>query len=304
MRFPLLLISYAGYMADVASAEVVTFLIVPAKARWMLMLQMITAVAILVLADSAGAETRLGTVRLDNWAYFQQNTTATERWQIKEKLFVPFHFDHGWTFTQRVDVPFYYTNKSGPANSSGDWKADISDMLIEEIIDSQEVAKNLRLRMSLRFIFPTGGQAPFGSDQWQVAPGVGFSYRLPDTLRGMTIAPFLRYFNGFDAGSGVSFVQRLDIYPALTFGFDKLRGIKIVMELFDENWPKTWSLALYPENPISYNAATGKWFVPIDAMLVYRISQRVEWGIGGAYAVVRDDSDYKYIVNTRISLYF
>jgi len=76
------------------------------------------------------------------------------------------------------------------------------------------------------------------------------------------------------------------------------------MELFDENWPKTWSLALYPENPISYNAATGKWFVPIDAMLVYRISQRVEWGIGGAYAVVRDDSDYKYIVNTRISLYF
>jgi len=270
----------------------------------MRMLQTIAAVSILAWTGSVAAETRLGTVRLDNWAYFQRNTTATERWQYRARLFAPFHFDHGWTFTQRVDVPFYYTNESGPDNSGGGWKADIADMLVEEIIDSPEVAKNLRLRTSVRFELPTGGQAPFGSDQWQLALGAGFTYRLPDTLRGMTIAPFFRYFNGFDAGSGVSRVQRLDLYPAMTVGLDKLRGIKMVMELFDENWPKAWSLAFYPENPISYNAVTGKWFVPIDAMLVYRISHRFEWGIGGAYAVVRDDPDYKYIVNTRLSLYF
>jgi hypothetical protein len=240
------------------------------------MLQMIAVVAILAWAGSVAAETGLGTVRLDNWVYFQQNTNATGRVQLRERLFVPFHFGQGWTFTQRVDVPFYDTDQSGPANTGGVWKAGISDMLIEEIIDSPEIAKNLRLRTSLRFVFPTGGQAPFGSDQWQVAPGVGFSYRLPDTLRGMTIAPFFRYFNGFDAGNGVSFVQKLDLYPAMTVGFDKLRGIKIAMELFDETWPKSWSLALYPENPISYNAATSRWFVPIDAMLVYRISHRFE----------------------------
>lgn len=129
--------------------------------------------------------------------------------------------DHGWTLTQHVEVPFYYTDKPGRDNSGGDWKADISDILVEEIVDRPEVAKNLRLRMFLRFVFPTGGQAPFGSDQWQVAPGADFTYRLPDTLRGISIAPFFRYFNGFDAGSRISFVQLLHLYPAMTVGLDK-----------------------------------------------------------------------------------
>ena len=270
----------------------------------MRMLQMISAIMILAWAGSVAADIELGTVRLDNWAYFQQNTNATGRVQLRERLFVPFNFGQGWTFTQRVDVPFYDTDKSGPANTDGAWKAGISDMLIEEIIYSPEVAKNLRLRTSLRFVFPTGGQSPFGSDQSQVAPGLGFTYRLPETLRGMTVAPFFRYYSGFDASSGVSQVQRLDISPTLTVHLDHLRGIKMVMELFDETLPKTWALALYPENSISYNTATGKWFVPIDAMLIKRISQRFEWGIGGAYALIRDDPQYKYIVNTRLSLYF
>jgi hypothetical protein len=279
-------------------------IIVVAKAHWLRMLQMIAAIAILLWAGSVAADIELGTVRLDNWAYFQQNANATGRVQLRERLFVPFNFDQGWTFTQRVDLPFYDTDKSGPANPGGVWRASIADMLIEEIIDSPEIAKNLRLRTSLRFVFPTGGQAPFGSDQWQVAPGLGFTYRLPETLRGMTVAPFFRYYSGFDASNGVSQVQRLDISPAISVNLDQLRGIKIAMELFDETWPKTWSLALYPENSISYNATTGKWFVPIDAMLINRISHRLEWGIGGAYALIRDDPQYKYIVNTRISLYF
>jgi hypothetical protein len=280
------------------------FIIVVTKALWIRMLQVIAAIVIPAWAGKVVADIELGTVRLDNWAYFQQNTNATGRVQLRERLFVPFNIDQGWTFTQRVDVPFYDTDKSGPTNTDGVWKAGISDMLIEEIIDSPEVAKNLRLRTSLRFVFPTGGQAPFGSDQWQVAPGLGFTYRLPETLRGMTVAPYFRYYSGFDASSGVSQVQRLDISPTLTVHLDHLRGIKMVMELFDETLPKTWALSLYPENSISYNATTGKWFVPIDAMLIKRISQRFEWGIGGAYALIRDDPQYKYIVNTRLSLYF
>ena len=277
---------------------------VAAKTYWIYSLQMIAAIVIPAWADSIAADIQLGTVRLDNWAYFQQNTTATERVQLRERLFVPINFGQGWTFTQRVDVPFYETNNPGPANSDGGWKTGIADMLIEEIIDGPEVAKNLRLRASLRFVFPTGGLAPFGSNQWQAAPGLGFTYRLPETLRGMTVVPYLRYYSGFDASSGVSQVQRLDIFPTLTIHLDQLRGIKMVMELFDETLPKTWALALYPENSISYNATTGKWFVPIDVMLINRISQRFEWGIGGAYALIRDDPQYKYIVNTRLSLYF
>lgn len=43
----------------------------------MSMLQIIAAVTI--LAGQAALQPRLGTVRLDNYASFQQNTNATER---------------------------------------------------------------------------------------------------------------------------------------------------------------------------------------------------------------------------------
>lgn len=109
-------------------------------------------------------------MRLDNYASFQQNTNATERSRRSSSCPITYV-----ALTQHVEVPFYYTDKPGRDNSGGDWKADISDMLVEEIVDSPEVMKNLRLRMSLRFVFPTGGQAPFGSDQWQVAPGADFT---------------------------------------------------------------------------------------------------------------------------------
>ena len=63
----------------------------------------------------------------------------------------------GWTFTQRIDLPVYYTNKIGPDNPTAGGRSGIGDWFIEEIVHSPEVSKNLRLFGSVRFVFPTGG---------------------------------------------------------------------------------------------------------------------------------------------------
>jgi hypothetical protein len=45
----------------------------------------------------------------------------------------------------------------------------------------------------VRFVFPSPKPSPFGTDnQYQVAPMLGFSYRMPDVLRGVTLAPDAR----------------------------------------------------------------------------------------------------------------
>ncbi len=139
---------------------------------------------------------------------------------------------------------------------------------------------------SVRFVFPTGGGSPFGSDQYQWAPGVGATYVIPEHR--ITISPFARYFMSFHATEpGAAKVRKLDLFPTVTFG------------LADD-----WSLAFYPENPISYNDVTNKWFVPIDAMLIKRLSKTVEFGFGGAYGLVKDDPQYQYIINGRLTFYF
>jgi len=236
----------------------------------------------------ATAAAQMGTIRFDNWLYYQQNYDGSVRWQYRPRVFIPFAIGDGWTFTQRVDVPFYYTNKAGPANPSGDYDFHVADSYIEEIFDTPDVAKNFRLRTSLRLVFPTGGQSPFGSDQWQIAPGAGFNWRLPEVLRGVTIAPYARYFFGFDPRSpGVTTVRRLDLFPTVDF---KLAG--------------TWALSLYPEQGMSYNDRTNKWFVPIEAMLVHQLSKKLSYAFGGAYALARGDGSYRWLAEARLTFYF
>jgi hypothetical protein len=243
------------------------------------------AAACALVAPAAHAQ-QLGTVRFDNWLYFQNNTDTSERWQYRPRVFVPFELRGGWTFTQRADLPVYYTDKSGSENPTGAWKAGISDWFIEEIFTTPDLAPNFRMFGSVRFVFPTGGGSPFGSEQYQWAPAAGATYGMPD--RGITLSPHARYFMSFHATEpGAAKIRKLDLYPTVAFA---LRD--------------GWSLAFYPENPITYNDVSGKWFVPIDAMLIKRISRTVEIGFGGAYGIVKDDPVFQYVINGRVTVYF
>lgn len=246
------------------------------------------AIAAALLGTAPPAQAQLGTIRFDNWGFYQQNFGDTARWQYRARFFIPYKFGDGWTFTQRLDLPFYYTDATGPGNPSGGWKFGASDFYAEEIFDTPDVAKNFRLRGSVRFVFPTGGQSPFGSDQWQVAPGFGANWRLPDVWKGVTIAPYARYFYGFDPKSpGVTTKRSWNIFPEVDFTLNE-----------------TWQLLLWPEQGVNYNVRTGKWFVPVEAMLSNRVSKTWGYGFGGAYEWVNQDNSYRWIVQGRVQYFF
>ncbi len=245
------------------------------------------AAALAGAAPGAQAQMTMGTIRFDNWLFYQQNFGDTERWQYRPRVFIPWSFGDGWTFTQRIDVPLYYTNASGPDNVNGDWKFGVSDMFIEEIFDTPEVAKNVKLRTSLRLVFPTGGKSPFGADQWQAALGFGGNIKAPDIGRGVTFAPYARYFYGFDEGTGVTTKRRWDFFPSVTVALND-----------------AWYLDFWPEQGMSYNIRSGKWFIPFEAMVGNRISKQWEWSFGGSWAVNDQDQSYKWLLQGRLRYYF
>ena len=149
----------------------------------------------LALAASSTAEAQPAErppVRFDNWLYFQHNLDGTDRWQYRPRFYIPFNLDGGWTFTQRIDLPMYYTDRVGPENPGGGWKFGIGDWFIEESLLSPAVTQNLKWSTSLRFVFPTGGRSPFGSSQYQVAPSLGLLYVMPE--HNVTLNPIARYF--------------------------------------------------------------------------------------------------------------
>jgi hypothetical protein len=248
---------------------------------------LILAFSLAFLASSVASAQELGTIRFDNWLYYQKNPDNTGAWQYRPRFYIPVNLPEAWTFTQRIDLPILDTDKVGPDNRTGKWKAGLGDWFIEEGFTTPEVAKNLKLYGSVRFLFPTGGQAPFSASQYEWAPALSAIYSIPEEH--ITVSPLVRYFRGFSATEpNVTLVRRLDVFPTVNFGL-----------------ADNWSLAFYNgEFPMSYNYVNGKWFVPIDAMLIKRLSKTVELGIGGAYGIVTDNPTYKYQVYGRLSYYF
>jgi hypothetical protein len=227
-----------------------------------------------------------GPISLQNWLTFQRNTNGSEQWEYEPRLFIPFSLSGGWTFTQRIDLPASYTNQVGTDNPGGGWKAGIGDWFIEEIFATPELAKNFWMWASVRFVFPTAGSSPFGSSQYQWVPAVSAIYAIPE--HGVTLNPLARYFMSYHTTEpGAAKVRLLFLFPNVKFAL-----------------PDSWSLAIYPENPISYNAVTKKWFVPIDLMLTKRLTKTVELGFGGAYGLVKDYPQFDYTIYGQMTFYF
>ena len=233
--------------------------------------------------DVSEHETRSRGGRVDNWLTYQDNFSTSGLWNERIKMFFPIQTRRGWKFTQRFDLQYVITNKTGPANPGGVWQGHVGDAIIEEIFDAPRLRDNFRPWTSVRFVAPTGGPAPFGSDQWQVALALGTSRSSGRLLAGLAMSPYARYSWGFSPqDSGVTVVHKLNLLP--TFGY------KIVSRL---------SITLYPEQGILYNADTGKWFVPIEAMLMYRGKHKGQFGLGGAYGLVTDYRAYQWLVEAR-----
>jgi hypothetical protein len=251
--------------------------------------RLFAVVATLGLLAATAAAAQTPAARVESWLDYQRNDNGTAQWKLDPRLYVPFALGGGWTFTQRIDVPLVYTDDKGSANPAGGWAFGFGNALVEEIFETPELAADLRLRGSVRVVFPTGKDAPFGSSQYQWAPGAGLTYDLPQLGRGVTLEPFVRYFSGFAATApNVKLVREWDLYPTAT----------VVLG-------SGWSLLLWPENPIQYNREKRTWFVPLDILVAVPLAGRWQFGVGGAYALGSPrDPPYRWIVDARLSRAF
>ncbi len=240
--------------------------------------------------SSAVAQAGWQPLRLENWGFFQKNPNGSNQWQYRPRAFAPYRLDNGWTLVQRADIPLLYTNATGPGNPAGGYSGGVGNILLESIVDTPDIAPNLSLRASLRLVFPSPKASPFGNDsQYQIAPLLGITYRMPDVLQGVTVSPSVRYFWGFNADQpNTKLISTLNFFPNFSFELGS-----------------RWSLVFYPENPIVYNNNTNAWFVPLDFMFMHQTSKNLQFGIGGAYKLGDPaNPSYDYLINGRVTLFF
>lgn len=227
---------------------------------------------------------------LEFWAYHNYQGNNEYQNTLTMRYYNPLEIGD-WHGRIRLDssvVSTYGSNTS--ENSAGQYSA--GQTMVTVWGQDKIFLKNLGALVGARVIFPFGN-----STQWAIGPQLNWSY-VPEvkTLFNVTdFSPLTRYLYGFDAKNNSTstnpgqtpLLRTLQIYPTIGFSLS----------------PST-TLRLWDENGISYNSAGGGWFVPIDAMVLHRLTKNLVIAVGASKQVVQTYQQYDWSTYAKISLNF
>jgi hypothetical protein len=226
------------------------------------------------------------------WYYHQKLSSGAYSNMATLRYFQPIRNPYGsWRGVVRFDQSYF--NSFGPSiDDPAQSRYQRGNTMITVWGNHPNVLPNWHGDLGFRVIFPVGNQG-----QWGVGPQAGMSYqtRKPEGQPGLSdFSPLARLMfgfnvknNGFNKADEPPTQSALHLFP--TFGFDLS--------------PRT-QLRLWDENGMVYSHNGGKWFVPIDAMLVHRLTDNFVVALGVSRGIIDEYAQYKLNIYGRISWYF
>jgi hypothetical protein len=174
------------------------------------------------------------------------------------------------------------SKSSGTTDDAGLGDSVIQAALIRKLDESWAVGAGARLAA------PTASDG-LGSGKLQVMPGFGVRYSFLELGMDTYFVPAMRYAVSVAGTHSTRDISELQMAP--TFNLDL---------------PGPWFLTLYPSYDIRINYAapvsgqTGRLFLPADAAIGYRLSDRVAISLEGSVPIVKDYPVYDYKMELRI----
>ena len=148
-----------------------------------------------------------------------------------------------------------------------------------------EVARDLTFGGGFRLVLPTGYNNPlYSSAQWAIGPQLAMTYAPKDAGAFSFFSPLVRYMMGTTAvAPNVTLMRTFEFYP--TVGFQLTPKLK---------------LAMWDEVGIYQSGRTGKWFVPVDAMLTYSFDKNWGASVGSSAPIINDNFNYYWNAYGRV----
>lgn len=223
---------------------------------------------------------------LEVWGFHngQGHDSATNT--IQPRLYHSFPLGRsGAQAVTRLDTSF--NSNSGPkyGNGGGGGEFNPGNTRWTLAAFTPEVAQNLTFGGGFRMVMPTGYNNPlYSSAQWAIGPQLAMTYAPKDAGAFSFFSPLVRYMMGTTAvAPNVNLMRTFEFYPAL--------GFQITPKL---------KLAMWDEVGIYQSGRTGKWFVPVDAMLTYSFDK--SWGasVGSSAPIINDNFNYYWNAYGRV----
>lgn len=217
------------------------------------------------------------------WNFNDQEGGGNYANTLQLRYYRTLDFSNGHKATLRLDTSTYaqygsaYPNQNIFDTKSGTTKITLSSY-------GPRVSETIKTTVGLRGILPVGA-----SNQWVIGPHAGFIY-MPNEGNGVfaDFSPIVRYYYGFDPKSPTPTpVRSVNFFPTL--------GI---------NLTQSTQLRFWDENPIVFNVATGKSFVPIDALVIHQFTKRFFLTIGASRAVISDNFSNNHSIYGNVAYRF
>ncbi|MDP3620531.1 MAG: hypothetical protein Q8R65_01240 [Polynucleobacter sp.] len=196
-----------------------------------------------------------------------------------------------WHGRIRFDTAYVanYNSNTSPDNS-GQYSA--GNTMVTVWGQDRTFLKPLGATVGARVTFPFGNNG-----QWAVGPQLGWTFvpELSSKLHVTDFSPLIRYMYGFDTKNNSIAVNSNQ--PALQ------RNLQLFPTLGFQLSPNT-TLRFWDENGMAYNSAGGGWFVPIDAMLMHRLTKHWVVSVGASKQVVQTFRQYDWMTYGKVSLNF
>jgi hypothetical protein len=204
-------------------------------------------------------------------------------------------FDHSldlasqWVLALRTDLPLLAKNPMTSDNPNGDYVQGVGDADVQALL-LHNLDQRWTIGFGARLIAPTGDDI-LGSGKWQIMPGAGVRYALPEINSSSYLEPVVRYDVSFAGDSTRKNISNLQFAPTFNLGL-----------------PDRWFITFYPSADIRINygdpitGQTGRLFLPFDVRIGRKLSDNAALSLEVGVPIIKDYPVYDFKTEVRLNV--
>jgi hypothetical protein len=218
-------------------------------------------------------------------------TVTTDTFKLRGDY--TFNLSPDWQFVARGDLPYLGKDPVNSNNPDGDFLYGLGDADIQGTI-IHTFDSRWKAGVAARLITPSGNwDNGLGSGKWQIMPGAGFRYALPEISSGSYFEPIARYDQSFAGDPAKKSISNLQMAPTVNLSL-----------------PDHFFFTLYPSADIRWNfgpaatGQTGRLFLPFDGRVGRRFSKNLSVSLEVGVPIIKQYPVYDFATQLRVNINF
>jgi hypothetical protein len=194
-----------------------------------------------------------------------------------------------WVLALRTDMPLLAKNPVTSSNPDGEYLQGVGDTDFQATL-IHSLNERWTFGFGARLTAPTGGET-LGSGKWQIMPGAGVRYALPEINSSSYLEPVVRYNVSFAGDPTKKNISNLQFGPTFNLGL-----------------PDRWFVTFYPSADIRINfgdpitGQTGRLFIPFDARIGRKLSDNIALSFELGVPIIKSYPVYDLKTEVRLNL--